>query len=67
MMLKFINLNIKKFDENFDITHILSNFKTINTFKTKHLFTDVIVNKPNIELPEYKIKIESYNDYLNLR
>ena len=68
-MISIIQMNMEEVEETFDINNMLYSFKVTNEFKSTHMLTDMLFLRPkNVVLDEsYKIKIEAYSDYGNLK
>ena len=68
-MLSIIQINMEEVEETFDINNMIYSFKVTNEFKSTHMLTEMLFLRPkNVVLDEsYKIKIEAYSDYGNLK
>ena len=68
-MLSIIQMNMEEVEETFDINNMIYSFKVTNEFRSTHMLTEMLFLKPkNVVLDEsYKIKIEAYSDYGNLK
>ena len=68
-MLSIIQMNMEEVEETFDINNMIYSFKVTNEFKSTHMLTEMLFLRPkNVVLDEsYKIKIEAYSDYGNLK
>lgn len=68
-MVSMIQYNMEAVEETFDINNMIYSFKVKNEFKSTHMLTEMLFLRPkNVVLDEsYKIKIEAYSDYGNLK
>ena len=68
-MVSIIQMNMEEVENTFDINNIVYSFKVTNEFKSTHMLTEMLFLRPkNVVLDEsYKIKIEAYSDYGNLK
>ena len=68
-MASIIQKNMENVEETFDLNNMLYSFMTVNTFKSSHMLTEMLFLRPkDVELNDsYKIKIEAYSDYGNLK
>ena len=68
-MLSIIQMNMEEVEETFDINNMIYSFKVTNEFRSTHMLTEMLFLRPkNVVLDEsYKIKIEAYSDYGNLK
>lgn len=68
-MASIIQKNMENVEETFDLNNMLYSFMSVNTFKSSHMLTEMLFLRPkDIELNDsYKIRIEAYSDYGNLK